>query len=214
MKTLCRRRAEAQHEEAKEAPERTILEACMEVGRPVVFAVAIIMIVYLPILSLTGIEGKMFKPMALTVVFALFGSLILSLTYVPAAMTFILRGHVSEKESFLIRYAKRWYRPRSAFMMRNRAQALAVATALVLVSFALFPLLGSEFIPRLDEGALAVQMQQLPSVSLTQSRPHRDRSGEGAEDVSRSDEGRLQDGTRRSRHRPDGRGLVATSTSS
>jgi cobalt-zinc-cadmium resistance protein CzcA len=169
VENAVRRRAEAQHGGSQQAPERTILEACTEVGRPVVFAVAIIMIVYLPILSLTGIEGKMFKPMALTVVFALLGSLILSLTYVPAAMTFILRGHVSEKESFLIRYAKRWYRPALFFMIRRRAQAFAVATALVLTSFALFPLLGSEFIPRLDEGALAVQIQQLPSVSLTQS---------------------------------------------
>ncbi len=169
VENAVRRRAEAQHGGSQDAPEKTILEACTEVGRPVVFAVAIIMIVYLPILSLTGIEGKMFKPMALTVVFALLGSLILSLTYVPAAMTFLLRGHVSEKESFLIRYAKRWYRPALAFMIRSRAQAFAVATALVLVSFALFPLLGSEFIPRLDEGALAVQIQQLPSVSLTQS---------------------------------------------
>jgi cobalt-zinc-cadmium resistance protein CzcA len=169
VENAVRRRAEAQHGGSKDAPEKTILEACTEVGRPVVFAVAIIMIVYLPILSLTGIEGKMFKPMALTVVFALLGSLILSLTYIPAAMTFILRGHVSEKESFLIHYAKRWYRPALALMIRSRAQAFAVATALVLASFALFPLLGSEFIPRLDEGALAVQIQQLPSVSLTQS---------------------------------------------
>ena len=169
VENAVRRRAESQHKESKEAPEKTILEACMEVGRPVVFAVAIIMIVYLPILSLTGIEGKMFKPMALTVVFALLGSLILSLTFIPAAMTFILRGHVSEKESFIIRYARRWYRTALTFMTRYRAQALAVATALVLTSAALFPLLGSEFIPRLDEGALAVQIQQLPSVSLSQS---------------------------------------------
>ncbi len=169
VENAVRRRAEAQHEGAHERPERTILEACMEVGRPVVFAVAIIMIVYLPILSLTGIEGKMFKPMALTVVFALLGSLILSLTYVPAAMTFILRGHVSEKESFVIRYAKRVYRPALAFMTRWRSQALAVATALVVISGVIFPMLGSEFIPRLDEGSLALQVQQLPSVSLTQS---------------------------------------------
>lgn len=169
VENTVRRRTEAQHQGSKDAPEQTILEACTEVGRPVVFAVAIIMIVYLPILSLTGIEGKMFKPMALTVVFALLGSLILSLTYVPAAMSFILRGHVAEKESFVIRYAKRWYRPALDFMMRSRAQAIAVATALVLISLALFPLLGSEFIPRLDEGALAVQVQQLPSVSLSQS---------------------------------------------
>jgi cobalt-zinc-cadmium resistance protein CzcA len=169
VENAVRRRAEAQHRGSHDPPERTILDACLEVGRPVVFAVAIIMIVYLPILSLTGIEGKMFKPMALTVVFALTGSLLLSLTYVPAAMTFLLRGHVSEKESIVIRYAKRWYRPAFDFVMRNRARAIAAAAALVLFSGIVFPFLGSEFIPRLDEGSLAIQVQQLPSVSLTQS---------------------------------------------
>lgn len=169
VENAVRRRAEAQPAGSKEPPERTILEACLEVGRPMVFAVAIIMIVYLPILSLTGIEGKMFKPMALTVVFALLGSLILSLTYVPAAMTFLLRGHVSEKESIFIRYAKRWYQPALGYVTRNRGHALATAVVLVLLSGVIFPFLGSEFIPRLDEGALAIQVQQLPSVSLSQS---------------------------------------------
>jgi cobalt-zinc-cadmium resistance protein CzcA len=169
VENAVRRRAEAQHGGAETSPDKTILEACMEVGRPVVFAVGIIMIVYLPILSLTGIEGKMFKPMALTVIFALLGSLILSLTYVPAAMTFILRGHVSEKESFIIARVKRWYRPALEFVRRNRAQAVAVATALVLVSGFVLPLLGSEFIPRLDEGVLLIGSRQLPSVSLAES---------------------------------------------
>ncbi len=169
VENAVRRRGEAQHSGSHERPERTILDACTEVGRPVVFAVAIIMIVYLPILSLTGIEGKMFKPMALTVVFALLGSLILSLTFIPAAMTFILRGHVSEKESVLIRVAKRWYRPARSFMHTYRLPAIAGATILVIISAIIFPFLGSEFIPRLDEGSLAVQVQQLPSVSLTQS---------------------------------------------
>ncbi|HJQ70772.1 MAG TPA: CusA/CzcA family heavy metal efflux RND transporter [Blastocatellia bacterium] len=169
VENAVRRRAEAQHKGSHEPPERTILDACLEVGRPVVFAVAIIMIVYLPILSLTGIEGKMFKPMALTVVFALAGSLLLSLTYIPAAMTFLLRGHVSEKESIVIRYAKQWYRSAFDYIMRNRARALAVAASLVIISGMIFPFLGSEFIPRLDEGSLAIQVQQLPSVSLSQS---------------------------------------------
>ncbi len=169
VENTVRRRAEAQHAGSSEKPERTILESCVEVGRPVVFAVAIIMIVYLPILSLVGIEGKMFKPMALTVVFALLGSLILSLTYLPAAMTFILRGHVSENESFFIRYAKKWYRPAFNWVLGWRRTAVLAAAALVLVSGVIFPFLGSEFIPRLDEGSLAVQVQQLPSVSLSQS---------------------------------------------
>lgn len=169
VENAVRRRAEAQHKGLQETPERTILDACLEVSRPVVFAVGIIMVVYLPILSLTGIEGKMFKPMALTVVFALAGSLLFSLTYVPAAMTFLLRGQVSESESPVIKLAKRWYRPTLALITRNHRKALAAAAVLVLVSSAIFPFLGSEFIPRLDEGSLAVQVQQLPSVSLTQS---------------------------------------------
>ncbi|MBK9214697.1 MAG: efflux RND transporter permease subunit [Chloracidobacterium sp.] len=169
VENTVRRRAEAQHENSHEPPERTILEACQEVGRPVVFAVGIITIVYLPLLSLTGIEGKMFKPMALTVVFALLGALVLSLTFVPAALTFILRGKVAETESIFIRWAKKLYVPALDFILRYRGQTLAIVTAVVISSFALFPFLGAEFIPRLEEGSLAVQIQRLPSVSLTES---------------------------------------------
>ncbi|HQU92577.1 MAG TPA: CusA/CzcA family heavy metal efflux RND transporter [Pyrinomonadaceae bacterium] len=173
VENTIRRRAEAQHEADltghREIAERTILESCLEVARPVVFAVAIIAIVYLPILSLRGIEGKMFVPMALTVVFALIGSLLLSLTYVPAMMTLVLSGKVSEKESFLIRWAKRIYTPSFEFVRTFRAQALAIAVALVFISVAVFPYLGSEFIPRLDEGDLALQIQRLPSISLEES---------------------------------------------
>ena len=169
VENVVRRRAEAQHEGSREPPERTILEACLEVARPVVFAVAIIGIVYLPILTLRGIEGKMFVPMALTVIFALLGSLILSLTYVPAMLALILRGNVSEKESFLIRWAKRIYQPALAYVMKFRAQVLVIAVALVLISGAIFPFLGGEFIPRLDEGDILIEVIMLPSVSLDQS---------------------------------------------
>ena len=173
VENTIRRRAEAQHEAESsghtENLQRTILESCLEVARPVVFAVAIIAIVYLPILSLQGIEGKMFVPMALTVVFALIGSLILSLTYVPAMMTLVLNGKVSEKESILILWTKKLYLPAFGFINRWRAQALALAVALVFISAAIFPYLGAEFIPRLDEGDLAVQVQRLPSVSLEES---------------------------------------------
>lgn len=169
VENTVRRRAEAQHKGSHEPPERTILEACQEVGRPVVFAVGIITIVYLPLLSLSGIEGKMFKPMALTVVFALIGALVLSLTFVPAALTFILRGKVAETENMFIRWAKRLYVPALEFVLQYRGQTLAVVSAVVVASFALFPFLGAEFIPRLEEGSLAVQIQRLPSVSLTES---------------------------------------------
>lgn len=169
VENVVRRRAEAQHTYSTEPPVTTIQKACFEVGRPVVFAVAIIMIVYLPILSLQGIEGKMFKPMALTVVFALIGSLLLSLTFIPAMLTLVLQGPVAESESFLIRWVKRSYERALDFTIRHRAQALAVAAAGVIISAVMFPFLGAEFIPRLDEGSLAVQTQQLPSVSLTSS---------------------------------------------
>jgi cobalt-zinc-cadmium resistance protein CzcA len=174
VENAVRRRAEAQLPavatgETQEPAERTILSACLEVGRPVVFAVMIIAIVYLPILSLRGIEGKMFTPMALTVVFALLGSLLLSLTYVPAMLTLALRGKVSEKESPLIRYAKRWYRPAFAAVSARPRAAVVAAASLIALSGALFPFLGSEFIPRLDEGSLAVQIARLPSASLTES---------------------------------------------
>ncbi len=169
VENVVRRRAEAQHENSREPPERTILEACLEVARPVVFAVAIIGIVYLPILSLRGIEGKMFVPMALTVIFALLGSLILSLTYVPAMLALIMRGKVSEKESPLIRWSKVIYKPSLAFVMKFRAQVLALAVTTVVISGIIFPYLGGEFIPRLDEGDILVEAILLPSVSLNQS---------------------------------------------
>lgn len=169
VENAVRRRAEAQHQGLKEPPERTISQACLEVARPVVFAVAIIAIVYLPILSLRGIEGKMFVPMALTVIFALIGSLILSLTYIPAMLALILRGEVSEKESFLIRWSKQIYKPSLAFVMKFRFQVLAIAVALVLISGVMFPYLGSEFIPRLDEGDILIETILLPSVSLKQA---------------------------------------------
>ncbi len=169
VENAVRRRAEASRTRPHEAPADTVLAACLEVGRPVVFAVTILTIVYVPLLSLTGIEGKMFRPMALTVVFALLGSLILSLTFIPAALTLVLRGPVSTVESPIIRVAKRWYRPAFRYVRSRRVGALVVAVALLGGSVAIIPFLGAEFIPRLDEGTLAVEARLLPSASLTES---------------------------------------------
>lgn len=169
VENAVRRLAEAQHYKSKEEPKNVILKACLEVGRPVVFAVAIIAIVYLPIFSLTGVEGKMFKPMSMTIVFALLGSLLLSLTYIPAMLTLLLQGPVSEKEGILMHWLKKGYRRALMTVTEFRGPTFAIALTLVILSLATFPLLGAEFIPRLDEGAIAIQMQQLPSVSLTQS---------------------------------------------
>lgn len=169
VENTVRRLADAQHRNLKEDHKTTISKACLEVARPVVFAVAIIAIVYLPILSLTGVEGKMFKPMAMTIGFALAGSLLLSLTYIPAMLPLIMSGDMREKESVIISLCKPLYKHVLQCVTRYRAPTFTVALALVVLSLITFPLLGSEFMPRLDEGALAVQMQQLPSVSLSQS---------------------------------------------
>jgi cobalt-zinc-cadmium resistance protein CzcA len=169
VENILRRLAERQHEKLNESTETTILKACIEIGRPVVFAVAIIIIVYLPILSLVGIEGKMFRPMALTVVFCLISSLILSLTYIPAAMTFLFKHSISEKESLIIRCAKRLYQPTLNAAIHHGKVIAVAALGLFLIASTMLPFLGAEFMPRLDEGAISLQTTQLPSVSLTQS---------------------------------------------
>ena len=142
--------------------------ACHEVARPVAFAVGIIIIVYLPILALRGVEGKMFRPMALTVVFALIGSLVCALTLMPVLASLLLK-RVREKEPLLFRVAKRLYFPVLERIVTRPVPVFATALVLFLASLGVVPLLGAEFIPRLDEGAIAMQMWRLPSVSLEES---------------------------------------------
>ncbi len=152
--------------------ERSHLEkvraACHQVARPVLFAVGIIMIVYLPILALRGIEGKMFRPMALTVVFAMGGSLICALTLMPVLASIFLKQAV-EKEPILFRALKRLYTPLLARAMARPVRTGAVALAAFAASLLVVPFLGAEFIPKLDEGAIAMQVWRLPSVSLETS---------------------------------------------
>jgi cobalt-zinc-cadmium resistance protein CzcA len=145
-----------------------VRSACHEVARPVVFAVGIIMIVYIPILGLRGIEGKMFGPMAYTVVFALAGSLLCALTLMPVLASLFMKK-VSEKEPLLFRLSQRIYKPLLAFVL-GRPKAIAASALLAFVgSLAFVPFMGAEFIPRLDEGAIALQVWRLPSVSLETS---------------------------------------------
>lgn len=145
-----------------------VRQAAHQVARPVVFAVGIIMIVYLPILALRGIEGKMFRPMAMTVVFALAASLVCALTLMPVLASLFLK-RVSEKEPVLFRLAKKLYIPVLGRSMRHKGITVGVAVALFLASLTIGPFLGAEFIPRLDEGAIAMQIWRLPSISLEQS---------------------------------------------
>ena len=146
-----------------------IVAASREVARPVVFAVGIILIVYLPILTLTGVEGKMFRPMAWTVVFAVFGSLVLSLTLVPVLASYLFGGDVHEKETWLLARARRGYRPMHEWsMLHPVAIALIAASCFALSGFGA-SFLGAEFVPRLDEGDMLVRPARLPSVGLAQA---------------------------------------------
>jgi len=147
----------------------TILAACKQVGTPTVFGVAIITIVYLPMFALTGVEGKMFKPMAFTVVFALIGALILALTIVPVLCSFFMTKKVSEEDNFLIRFAKNVYKPVLNFSLRMRWLMSLIAIGIFAFSMFVFSRLGAEFIPQLDEGSLAAQMVRTTSIGLAPS---------------------------------------------
>ena len=146
-----------------------IAAAAHEVGRPIVFAVGIILIVYLPVLSLSGIEGKMFRPMAWTVVLAVAGSLVLSLTLVPVLCSLALRQEIRERETWLLRLAAGVYRPLLRRAMAHPGRTALAAGGVFAVSAVLATLLGAEFVPRLDEGDIVIQASRLPSVALSQS---------------------------------------------
>ncbi len=152
-------------------PERFALayEATREVRGATMFGELIIAIVYIPIFALTGVEGKMFHPMAFTVVTALLGAMILSVTFVPAAVAIFITGKVSEKDNIAIRGAKALYRPVLRFVMSVRPAAAVASVVLVLVAGLAASKMGSEFIPNLDEGDIALHALRIPGTSLTQS---------------------------------------------
>ncbi|HEX2878271.1 MAG TPA: efflux RND transporter permease subunit, partial [Polyangiaceae bacterium] len=133
------------------------------------FGEAIIVIVYVPILTLAGIEGKMFKPMAITVLFALLGAFVASLTFVPVLVATFLRQHPETKEPFLVRLLHGVYPRLLAPLMRMPKQVIALSLALLVVAGVVGARMGAEFVPRLDEGAIALHILRLPSVSLEES---------------------------------------------
>jgi len=151
------------------SPLSAVRAAVHEVARPVVFAVGIIIIVYLPILALTGVEGKMFRPMAFTVVFALAGSLLLALTLMPVLATYFLAHRRPKESTWIMSRLEGLYAPSLRWAQERPVRVLAGAVLLFGASMALFPFLGTEFVPRLDEGAIAPQSWHLPSVSLSQA---------------------------------------------
>ena len=147
----------------------TVLYAAKEVGRPIVFGIFIIIIVFLPLFTLQGFEGKMFSPLAFTISFALLGSLILSLTLVPTLCTFFLKQQPHEHDPFHIRWLKRSYLSALKPCVRRPGRVTVIALLALGGAFALSPLIGTEFLPALDEGSIAVQTFRIPSISLPQS---------------------------------------------
>jgi cobalt-zinc-cadmium resistance protein CzcA len=146
-----------------------VRSASHEVRRPFVFGVAIITVVYLPILALTGIEGKLFHPMALTVIFALAGAFVLSLTFVPAMVALTIRGRVAESDNALMRTARRGYAPVLDFALHRRGVVLGAASAMLLGAGVLFANLGQVFVPQLDEGDIAMHAMRIPGTGIEQS---------------------------------------------
>lgn len=151
------------------AVRREVRLATTQVIRPVLFGTAIIMIVYVPILSLRGIEGKMFGPMAVAVLSALGAALVLAITMVPAAATWIYRKGLSEKEPFLAKIARKSYEPLLKIALKFRGTIIVTAMLTLAVGGYLATTMGAEFIPTLDEGAIAMQAVRPPSVSLEES---------------------------------------------
>ena len=171
MENFIRRRAEAVHHPAHDEHARLRLfsSAATEVARPILFGVLIIIAVYLPIFTLEGLEGKMFRPMAITVCSAILGSLLLSLTVVPVLSSYLLRlGAAHHDERWFTALLNRYTRHLTD-AMNHPARTLAVAGTVVAIALGSLPFLGTEFMPKLDEGALLIESRKLPSVSLEES---------------------------------------------
>lgn len=146
-----------------------VFEAAKEARKPLIYGQLIIMAVYIPIFALTGVEGKMFHPMALTVVIALIGAMLFSVTFIPAAVAIFINGKVEEKEQYLIRLAKQGYQPIYNMVMENKALVLTLAIAAVVLSGLLTTRMGSEFVPSLNEGDIALHALRIPGTSLSQA---------------------------------------------
>ncbi len=165
---VCENIARHLSEQSRNGLTRTeiIFKAVREVARPVVFSILIIVVVFLPLFSLQQMEGKMFRPLALTICFAMAGSMLVALTIVPALSSLFMHGRTAQNDSAIARLVKRAYMRTLAFALRHPKTLVAVVVALFVGSLALVPTLGTEFLPQLDEGAIAINVVRLPSASL------------------------------------------------
>jgi heavy metal efflux system protein len=146
-----------------------VFSAAREARRPLIYGQLIIMAVYLPIFALTGVEGKMFHPMAFTVVIALIAAMIISVTFIPAAIALFVTGRVEEKENKVMQWAKKIYTPVLDWTLVNKSVVLALAVTTVVLSGLLVTRMGSEFVPSLDEGDIALHALRIPGTSLSQA---------------------------------------------
>ncbi|RON91889.1 CusA/CzcA family heavy metal efflux RND transporter [Pseudomonas fluorescens] len=173
VENTLRRLAHAQHHHGRLLTRaerfKEVFAAAKEARRPLIFGQLIIMVVYLPIFALSGVEGKMFHPMAFTVVIALLGAMLLSVTFVPAAIALFVTGKVKEEEGAVMRGARRVYAPALAWVMAHRTAAVGAALGVIVLSGVLTSRMGSEFVPSLSEGDFALQALRVPGTSLTQS---------------------------------------------
>ena len=156
------------HASPEESRAAVIAKAAREVANPIAFAILIIIVVFLPLFSLSELEGKLFKPMALTITFAMAGSLVLSMTLVPVLSALILKPK-PERDTFLVRTAKRLYLPLLDRVLARKRLTLVVAGAALVGVLGLFPLLGKEFMPQLQEGTIQFRVTSIPSTSLGES---------------------------------------------
>ncbi|MBT8068873.1 MAG: CusA/CzcA family heavy metal efflux RND transporter, partial [Gammaproteobacteria bacterium] len=160
----------AERKATSESVNRTqaVLVAAREVANPIAFAILIIIVVFIPLFALEGLEGKLFKPMAFTISFAMAGSLVLTLTLIPVLSALILKPK-EERDTWLVRVIKKSYLPLLYWSLGNKKKVVSAASALLLFSLALFPFLGKEFMPQLQEGSIIWRVTSIPSTSLDHS---------------------------------------------
>lgn len=157
------------HQEHPKNNFQIIQESLKEMAKPIMFGTLIITVVYFPILSLEGVEYKLFSPMVITVTCALIGSLLISLTLVPVMCSYLLKGKVEEKENFIIKTANRFYEPALKFSIKYKYLTVVLALMTFIFSLILAPFLGTEFVPKLDEGDLTIDVKNMPGISVNEA---------------------------------------------